>query len=266
MICIGDLFEGNKLMSWERFRETYAVSCNHLEYFGLVHSLPKQLQKNQPVGWFQQRPILPARLQYLLTTKTLTKFFAGSLMEGSPSSQGDLVRIENKWMRDINFFEPSSVMAIKRSVISTMYMTFQFKLVMRILTTNTFLYIIKIKDNDKCTFCEVESETLAHLFLTCRHVQKFWSDIMRYLAENDIEHITDQQKIFGKIDSHLVTHIATVAKYVIYDSRRNEVHPSCSHFKSRLKQDIETERCIARMHNTVERFNDKWGGLGYDRI
>ena len=45
---IGDLFEGNRLMTWERFKQAYKIPCNYLEYMGLVLSLPKQLQKNQP--------------------------------------------------------------------------------------------------------------------------------------------------------------------------------------------------------------------------
>ena len=41
---------------------------------------------------------------------------------------------------------------------------FNFKFLRRRLSTNDFLYKIGLSDNDKCTFCKRETETLFHLF------------------------------------------------------------------------------------------------------
>ena len=258
---IGDLFEGNKLMTYERFRQVYSVPCYHLEYMGLVHSLPKHLQKSQPTDWYQERPIVAARLQFLLSEKTYTKFFVRTLMNQDSKCNNDVARIKSKWIRDIDSFENFSALAVKRSTIATKYIAFQYKLVMRILTTNTFLRIIGKREDDKCTFCGVQSESLSHLFLTCQHVQKFWNDINVYLRENDIEQLTNKQKIFGDIDRPTITHVVTLAKYVIYEARRDDRAPSFAHFQRCLKRDIETERFIARKNLMVESFNKKWSSM-----
>ena len=164
----------------------------------------------------------------------------------------------------MNSFEPASVQQVKRSVIATKYVAFQYKLVMRILTTNSFLFLISRKEDDRCTFCKETAESLTHLFLTCRYVKKFWDDIKQFLVKYDIRQITDKQKIFGDLNSPLITHIVVLAKYVIYKARRNERHPNVAHFQSCLKIDIETERYIAQTRNTLENFNEKWRMLGSD--
>ena len=196
---IGDLFEGNRLMTWERFKQAYKIQCNYLEYMGLVLSLPKQLQKNQPAGWCQERPVIAARISFLLADTTYTKFFVKTVVNQNSKFENDIARIESKWIRDINSFEHLSALAVKRSTVATKYIAFQYKLVMRILTTNTFLFSIGRREDDKCTFCGIQSESLPHLFLTCEHVRIFWNNVKQHLAENGIGELTDQQKIFGSM-------------------------------------------------------------------
>lgn len=153
------------------------------------------------------------------------------------------------------------MLLVKRSVIATKYVSFQYKLVMRILTTNTFLFLINKRDDNKCTFCSDAPETLSHLFLVCRYVELFWRNVTSFLVKHCIDPLTENEKIFGKINSPKVTHIVTLAKYYIYDCRRNEARPSFAHFEARLKIDIETEREIARRKNTMENFNKKWNSM-----
>ena len=35
---VGDLFMENELLTWQQFKEVYDISCNYLEYHGLVHN------------------------------------------------------------------------------------------------------------------------------------------------------------------------------------------------------------------------------------
>ena len=193
---IGDLFEGRKLLTWPKFKERYGISCNCLEYYALLHSLPREFQKDQPNGWRQQHPSISARLHFLLSNKTYTKMLVSGLMKNNRTSS-DMARIERKWNTDIDEFEPLSVQIVKNSIIATRYISFQFKLVMRILTTNSFLYLIDKKENKQCTFCDNAPETLLHLFLTCTFIERFWNDIVRYLSLHNIRELANKTKIFG---------------------------------------------------------------------
>ena len=78
------------------------------------------------------------------------------------------------------------------------------------------------------------------------------------------KNIRRQTKIFGDLESPLITHIVVLAKYVIYNARRDEKLPNVAHFQSWLKSDMETERYIAQRHNTMKNFNEKWRALGSD--
>ena len=46
---IGDLYENNKLMSWQQFKNKFNIYCIPLEYQGLLHSLPFSLKKRAAV-------------------------------------------------------------------------------------------------------------------------------------------------------------------------------------------------------------------------
>jgi len=73
------------------------------------------------------------------------------------------------------------------STKDTKLIIFQFKLLHRRLATNDFLNKIGIKDNDICTFCRTEKETLFHLFWSCCKTSCFWQGFMKWLAENQIK-------------------------------------------------------------------------------
>ena len=64
--------------------------------------------------------------------------------------------------------------------------------------------------------------------------------------ENEIDELTDRQKSFFGVNSPMITHIVTLAKYIIYEARRAEKLSSFAHFQRCLSRDIETERFIAR--------------------
>ena len=55
---------------------------------------------------------------------------------------------------------------------------FQYKLIHRILANNYFLHKIGIAESIQCTFCNLESETIYHLFWDCEYVKKLWIEIL----------------------------------------------------------------------------------------
>ena len=52
--------------------------------------------------------------------------------------------------------------------------TFNFKLLHRRLPTNCFLKKVGLRDDDKCTFCNKETENLMHLFWRCEKTKNIW--------------------------------------------------------------------------------------------
>ena len=72
---------------------------------------------------------------------------------------------------------------------STKLIVFQYKLSHRRLTTNTFLYkVLKLKENDKCTFSQTYKEDLIHLFWSCKYTVIFWTLLKLCLINHKILH------------------------------------------------------------------------------
>lgn len=65
-------------------------------------------------------------------------------------------------------------------------LSFQVRIVHRILATNRLLTKMNIKDSDNCSFYQNNVESLVNLFWVCGHIQMFWNDII-----NDLD-----QKVF----------------------------------------------------------------------
>ena len=72
---------------------------------------------------------------------------------------------------------------------STKLIVFQYKLSHRSLTTNTFLYkVLKLKENDKCTFCQTNKEDLIHLSWSCKYTVIFWTLLKLWLTDRKFLH------------------------------------------------------------------------------
>ena len=59
--------------------------------------------------------------------------------------------------------------------------SFHYRLINRAIITNILLAHYKIKSFDLCMFCNVEPESLNHLFLTCKCVKLFWCDVIKWI-------------------------------------------------------------------------------------
>jgi hypothetical protein len=66
-------------------------------------------------------------------------------------------------------------------VKDTKLQDFQYKLVHRILITNSFLYKCGLKETELCTFCTETKESLVHIFWECNYVRNFWLSVGNFL-------------------------------------------------------------------------------------
>ncbi len=64
----------------------------------------------------------------------------------------------------------------------TKLISFNFRLIHRIIATNDFLKRINILDDNKCTFCKRENESIEHLFYDCNITSQFWYSFIDHFA------------------------------------------------------------------------------------
>ena len=124
---------------------------------------------------------------------------------------------------------------------ATKLIIFQFKLLHRRLATNDFLHKIGIREDDICTFCRTEKESLFHLFWSCSETSCFWQGFMKWLAENQIKlksEIFTPDIIIGLRSDTLSNtkqyFYFLVARYYIWSCRIKEVLPKIERFPSFL--------------------------------
>ena len=74
----------------------------------------------------------------------------------------------------------------QKSTIDMKLRSFQYKYIMRILPTNQSLFHFKISESSLCCFCNMQVETLEHLFWECKHVQHLWNRLGKFLIDKKL--------------------------------------------------------------------------------
>ena len=120
---------------------------------------------------------------------------------------------------------------------------FQFKINNRIFVTNTFLCKIKKKENNLCSYCNQEAESITHLLFHCETVAKFWKTLKIWLErKSNIKiRIVLKEIIFSSPAQALLSYIITIAKYYIYKSKFYLKNLSIKGFENFLKQKFLSE-------------------------
>ena len=71
-------------------------------------------------------------------------------------------------------------------------------------------------DNMRCNFCDVENESICHVYWECRVTQMFWIELENYIT-NLVQHFTvTKERVWFGDDDNLHNYIFCSAKRYIY--------------------------------------------------
>ena len=127
---------------------------------------------------------------------------------------------------------------------STKLIVFRYKLSHRRLTTNTFLYkVLKLKENDKCTYCQTYKEDLIHHFWSCKYTAIFWTLLKLWLIDRKILHKDHNFSIEVPLglrpdtskNMHQINFCLLLARYFLWCCRTTEKLPKFEHYLHQLK-------------------------------
>ena len=142
---------------------------------------------------------------------------------------------------------------------------FQYEILNRYLTTNSFLHKIGLTASQLCTFCSAESESLEHLLITCPFSMVFLLDFIRWCRNVNIvlDGLSNIDKLFGiwnrEEDFLLLNHLLILAKKYIYECRKNSTCPSFIVFyKTLLAYVYQLESQVMKSNNKESSHNLKW--------
>ena len=183
-------------------------------------------------------------------------------------SNDSLPRSQHKWESLLNKTLDWEQIYLKPFLTTkdTKLRWFQYRISHKILTTNSFLYKIKLRSNDLCTFCLLEPESIVHLFCECEKVKTFWNSLMRWLKDK-CSHIydlsLDQEFILFGCRNNVYTDkvfdlIILFAKYFIYRCKVKNISLNLIHFKSELHLRYNIEKAIHFGQSTQNKFYSMW--------
>ena len=139
---------------------------------------------------------------------------------------------------------------------------FQYKVLNSILFTNKKLCKIGYTQDDKCSLCKTDSESLYHIFFESRNTKQFWKGFQYYFYTLTREFVclTLQGVITG------ILYIQTALYWIIWCWSVNYTYevveeitlPVITAFSSKVRIKYETEKYICVKSNKMDKFNKKW--------
>ena len=231
-------------------------------YKSLIRSLPLNIRNVTNVTF--QRPNIPFKLQLFLSTTKISRhcywLFVNALKRRCEVADSNS---QQKWSRDIDYFYQGSLVKVMKTTKSSYLRYLHYKIVTRTVTTKTFLYITNIAENNTCTFCSSEVETIYHLFWECPVTQTLIQNISREIYDKykiNFQH-NKQSWFFPQDIDELQTLVITLTKAVIYKAWSNNEKPSLSHMINSLRSEIQKEMYASKVNNKQNDFENKWKTL-----
>lgn len=138
------------------------------------------------------------------------------------------------------------------------------------LVTNRKLFLYKVKDSDKCTFCDLCPEDEIHLFCECSNVQYYWRTLKEYIRENASAEVynfllwSNKDIIFSTVHnnaSNVINFLVTVTKRAIYVARCANHLTSCDSLKYEYDQIFNMETNIAMRKGKMYKHAVKWSNI-----
>ena len=143
---------------------------------------------------------------------------------------------------------------------------FQLRIFHHILTTNRSVSKFNPNQDEYCTFCRTETETIDHVLWECNYTKRFINETMEFLTLNCpcLSNVKLEKNtfLFGFSNpphvGELFFIILLLSKFFIYRCKVNQIKPSLTTFKSEIRQLYLIEESIFGGKNHYEKFKVRW--------
>ena len=269
LTLINDLLgsDGN-FMSYDQARNSLQIDIDFLIFFSIVQSVKSFLMKECPLVPIEKvtGPLVPFNCKKLYCNRSgvqdiYTVFCKNGCLptaQAKFSEKGILVTTD---MWNTYYLLPRLV-----SRDTTLHY-FQFRLLHRILPTNSLLNKINYADSSACTFCQRHPETLEHLFFECGTTQFFWKNLVQWIrGYQNIQMLEKKDILLGypvTKDNTVLNSLILQGKFYIYRVKVCDCPLRFDGFKTFVKAKFEIECNVLRRtkHGQLYKSWEKWGKL-----
>ena len=257
--------EDGKMKSFEMIQNSLLDIVSPFDYLRLTSAVNKFVNNNKKESLFSvNNPQLPHHIKILFKNSKGCKDFRDVINKSNLS-----MKFKNKWQTKLNITinEISWKQCFKIlhfSINDNYYKYFQYKIVHRILGTNSLLYKIGISENNKCRLCLQNEETIEHLLIQCIKSQELWDQIKNWLMDcfNININFDPFTILFGyQIMCNMqqsINMIILIAKNYIFQMARKQSNLLLEVFLIKLKHVYQDQRMLAIINNKINSFEKTW--------
>ena len=139
---------------------------------------------------------------------------------------------------------------------------FQFKLLHDKVFTNSVLYKMKLVDSLRCSFCELEKETVIHLLWECHVSKNVWLAVQDWMLKkksvpNDFK-FDLKTIILGYSNNVCINNIIMIVKYYIYRNKCLNLIPTGISAIVNIHNYIAKEHAAALYSDKIRKYELKW--------
>ena len=271
--CENNVFFINDLISdhrrfytFDEFQALYNIKLNFVEYYSIISAIP-QSWKEKIIGKDKLDNITHPLVEKIRSEQKLCKYFYKMLIEKFRELP---LNIQNRWGNDLNVKIENWNLVHKLPFVVThnsKLQNFQYKLVHRIVSCNSFLYKCGLKETELCTFCSETKESLYHIFWGCNLVQNFWMAMRIIIKTCGVDLSLNAKDIILGSDiednCNLYNNIVLILKYYLHSCRCKGCIPTSKGGLEFLKYYVHIEK-MSTMYMTPTKQNNiirKWVNL-----
>ena len=190
---VNDLLDDdNQFYSLENIKKKINTNINFLSYVSLIRAV-KEMLKTSSIRINSLKkcigPIVSRSTYMLLNNSSACKMINELFCKNNVTPTSRKTFSTKGFHIDDSTWKQYYLIPFKCTLDSSLRWL-QYRILHRILATNSFLFKINIIDSELCTFCGLERETLEHIFFECDLTRKFLSDISSWLLAKYGFHLT----------------------------------------------------------------------------
>ena len=255
---VNQLMNDNDFLSHEEFEQKFEIQIDYLTYYSIIRCLKKSsdfenLEEHNSNFNFQ--PALNTILKQKKGASKIYKIFIDFSTDCNGKFKANVLTgiSGEEWL--------TSFSVLKFTTQDTKLRWLQFRILHLILTTNRSVSKFKENQTDLCTFCNLKSETIQHLFWECTVVKDFWQILLQTL-KNRCAHanrlVFDERLILFGHSEYIFTDIVLnkiilLAKMYIYRNKVQNKNLNVQIFLRYLYDRFCVEKTIAKNPDEMEK-------------
>lgn len=252
-------------LSLTEFKETFGVQCPFTIYYGLINAIPKTWKsslRNTATPVNRLIPGAPTSTQHFSTKLAYSKLLEKRYLP--PTAEPRILNhgFTKDDIRDV-YLLPFRILKEAKLIM------FQLKIIHGILPTQSTLFRAGLTDFDTCPLCNLESQSLPHLLITCCESINFWDLFTRWWRKTFHQNIVLSEKeiLYGWLQNRssinfiALNYSLIIAKYHIFASSIHVGSLDFDSFLLRLKDKLGIIRSLAVKNKELDQFKETWAAL-----